>query len=219
MKVCVRVKVLKRFPPEKVGQSHMLKQDVIVADHTASIKVELWGEHIDTLEEGRCYELTNFHVKGYQSKKHLAQPKTNFRITPLTTDIKTTVPDAEHTIQNVQILGIAQLDHYKTCMQCKGRVEPMTPPLGKCTQDNCLMIQLYDLCQDQISARLYLRYLNAQGQSKKVVCAASGDVVHQLADLPRDQKVTMSDLLKARPIHQVKFLTERNVITHVLRIS
>ena len=32
-------------------------------------------------------------------------------------------------LQNVQIVGVPQLHSYNACLQCKARVEPLTPPL------------------------------------------------------------------------------------------
>ena len=111
--------------------------------------------------------------------------------------------DDEYTkIHDVQVIGVQQLDSYKSCLQCKARVEPLSPPLGKCTKDNCLMIQLFDLCLDQISACVLLRHYNKR-QYKHVTCSAFGDAVYQLANLPKDQPKTKADLLKSKQIHEV----------------
>ena len=34
------------------------------------------------------------------------------------------------------------VDIYKSCLLCKARIEPTTPPLGKCSKADCAMIQL-----------------------------------------------------------------------------
>ena len=87
-------------------------------------------------------------------------PKSNFEISP-TDNIENTVkplPDDDEytTIRDVQVIGVQQLDTYKSCLRCKAGVEPLSPPQGKCTKENCLMIQLFDLCPDQISACVLL---------------------------------------------------------------
>ena len=71
-KVSVHVKILRLLPAEQVGQENKIKRDVIVADRTATAKVVLWEEHIDSLQEGKSYSLKNIHVK---SKKHLSISK------------------------------------------------------------------------------------------------------------------------------------------------
>ena len=44
-------------------------------------------------------------------------------------------------LQNVQIVGVPQLHSYNACLQCKARVEPLTPPLRRCSKHDCGMIQ------------------------------------------------------------------------------
>ena len=54
--VTVDVKVLKVFEAE-TGDQNIIKQDVVVADHTCCTNVVLWEDHIDLLQEGKCYNL------------------------------------------------------------------------------------------------------------------------------------------------------------------
>ena len=49
------------------------------------------------------------------------------------------------TLQNVMVIGVPHLDIYKGCLNCRARVEPLTPPLGRCSRSECLMMQRYDL--------------------------------------------------------------------------
>lgn len=35
------------------------------------------------------------------------------------------------------------------------RVKPLTSPLGKCSKTECAMMQRYDKCTEQISAKLF----------------------------------------------------------------
>ena len=78
------------------------------------------------------------------------------------------------------------------------------------------MIQLFDLCPDQISARVLLRHYTKH-QYDHITCSAFGDAVYQLANLPKDHPITKADLLKSQPIHQVQFLTDKKIITFILR--
>ena len=85
-KISVDVKVLELSASEKVGPDKKMKRE---ADQTATSKVVLWEEHIDTLKKGRCY---TFHVKEFQSKKHLSMPKTDFEIIPIENIDNTVTP-------------------------------------------------------------------------------------------------------------------------------
>ena len=220
-KVSVNVKVLQLFKREEVGQDKKVKREASVADHTAATRVVLWEQHVDALQEGKCYNLKNFHVKEFQSKKHLSMPKSNFEISPIDNIENTVKPlpedDEYTTIHDVQVIGVQQLDTYKACLQCKARVEPLTPPLGKCTKENCLMVQLFDLCQEQISARVLLRHYTKR-QYNHITCSVFGEAVYQLANVPKDHPITKVDLLKSQPpIHEVQFLTDKKIITSILR--
>ena len=60
-------------------------------------------------------------------------PKSDFEIKPIN-NIENTVdppPNDEYTtLHEVQIIVVQQLDSYKSCLQCKACVEPLTPPLA-----------------------------------------------------------------------------------------
>lgn len=40
-------------------------------------------------------------------------------------------------INNVTIIAVPYLDTYKACIRCKARVEPLSPPLGRCSKSEC----------------------------------------------------------------------------------
>ena len=79
------------------------------------------------------------------------------------------------------------------------------------------MMQLFDLCPDQITARVLLRHLNDEGQYNHVTCSAFGDMVYQLANLSKNHPITKPDLLKCQQIHEMQFLTDKRIITFILR--
>ena len=97
-----------------------------------------------------------------------------------------------------------------TYRSCKARVEPQTPPLGKY---DCSMIQLFDLCPEQIMTRVMLRHLN------NVTCSAYGDTVYHLANKPKNYPVTKADLLKTQKLHEIQILTGNNIIAVVIRLA
>ena len=113
------------------------------------------------------YNLTYFHVCEYQSRKHRSIPKSDFVISAIA-KINVIYPPTETNeeectcINQVQVIGIPQIDVYRTCLLCRTCVEPCTPPCGKCTRPDCQMIQLFDLCPHQISTRVLLCYTNEE---------------------------------------------------------
>ena len=125
-----------------------------------------------------------------RSKPQKLSKKTEMRFI-IENTIKPLPNDDEYTtIYNVQVIGVLQLDNYKSCLQCRARVEPLSPPLGKCTKEDYLMMQLFDLCPEQITARVLLQHLNDEGQYDQVTCSAFGDMVYQLANLSKGHCIT-----------------------------
>ena len=49
------------------------------------------------------------------------------------------------------VIGVLHMDLHKCCPNCKARVEPLTPPLGRCS--SCQMMQRYDICSEMTSAK------------------------------------------------------------------
>lgn len=47
----------------EVGQEQKVKRDILITDHTATAKVVLWEEHVDTLRVGKSFK--NFHIKEF----------------------------------------------------------------------------------------------------------------------------------------------------------
>ena len=135
------------------------------------------------MRDGECYQLQNFIIRDYQSARYLSISKEGTEITSID-DIGTVAQqsNAEEviTLQNVTVIGVPHLDIYKGCLNCRARVEPLTPPLGRCSRSECLMMQRYDLCREITSAKLLLMY-ESEGKKKVIQCYAYDDVVHRMA--------------------------------------
>ena len=69
-KVIVTVKTIK--VNDTVQLSEKMKQDIIVADQTATARVTLWEDNVGAFNEGRSYILKNFVVRVYQSTSYLS---------------------------------------------------------------------------------------------------------------------------------------------------
>ena len=61
--------------------------------------------------------------------------------------------DEQWVINYVTVGGVPYFDTYKSCLQCKARVEPQTERLGKCSKMECMMTQRYDLCPQHSTAK------------------------------------------------------------------
>lgn len=115
--------------------------------------------------------------------------------------------DLMRQLVDVQIIGVPQLDEYKSCYICKARVEPMDPPLGRCSK--CAVMQRLDFCPGQWSAKVLVM---ASHDPKNVhTLHALGKTVSDLAGLPPDSTVTAEALLQAAPLAHITY-NEKNVI-------
>ena len=136
-------------------------QDVVVGDSTCTGRYTLWESDIGQLAEGKSYHLKRFMVKEYESKNYLS--KGQEALISTIEDIGNTATFEETmnksmTITEAQIVGVQQLDKYKSCLRCKVRVEPqpLDSGCGRCSKENCQMLQKYDVCPDQFYAKLML---------------------------------------------------------------
>lgn len=69
----------------------------------------------------------------------------------------------EITLQNVTIIGVPELDCYKTCLKCKASVEPSTSLLVEvCSQQSCKMMQRINVGPNYATAKLMIMYDDGQ---------------------------------------------------------
>ena len=217
--VIVEVKILSKTEPITVSGGKK-KQDVVIGDCTGTTKVALWGEYIDSLDVDESYRLAKFSVKEYASQKYLSMLRRGSEITQIDDigEVEQPTSSTVTEISNPEIIGVPQLDTYKACLKCKARVEPLTPPLGRCSKLGCAMMQRYDRCPTQVSAKLLVMWTGDQTGSNTQTLYAFGKIVSEIAgvDGEDDDSVSNTELLNSEPIVSMKF-NENNVITGFTR--
>ncbi len=157
------------------------KQDVLIADGSATAKVTLWEEHIGKLAENSCYKLQNFVVREWDATKYLSMTR-DFTVSSIPDIGKVQEADEYeeilHKLHNAHIIGVSNFDKYKTCLRCKARVVPSsTEGFARCPRAECMMLQKYDFCSEQLCIKMLLM---ANGQIQSL--SAYGKVVQDLAD-------------------------------------
>ena len=149
-KVTTVVKVLSKEEPVKL-ENGKTKQEVVVADSSGVMIVTLWEEKLDVLVISKSYKLTDFMIQDFNMTKNLMLHRQGSNI-----EVADIGPVQEHTqhlklensnhILNADIIAVKQLESFSTCVSCKGRVEPLTPPGGHCSRKDCGMFQRIDRC-------------------------------------------------------------------------
>ena len=146
-RVTVIVKVLSKRKAE----------DVIIADATGVMTVTLWEEKVDSLDLLQCYKLSQFLVRDYNMKKSLSLSRQGSKVESVTDigevaeDDKLSDSEVIDCISEADIVGVTQLGSFNACVSCKGRVEPLTPPGGRCSRSEGGMFQRIDRCSTQVS--------------------------------------------------------------------
>lgn len=149
-KVVVQVKAI--VVKEQVQITEKVKQDVIVANSAGSAKVTLWKDQVGCFELGRSYLLMDFLVHVYLSNKYISRGKgSELRliddIGPVAGTTVCSAVDEVTVLKQVTIIGVPELDSYKSCLKYKARVELLSSRLGCCSKADCKMKQRLDLCQ------------------------------------------------------------------------
>ena len=121
-------------------------------------------------------------------------------------DIGEVCPDVDETkttqIYNATIIGVQDLGSHKICIRCNARVEPTLSKQGRCTKQDCHMLQRYDVCPIQLSAKLLFMSnskmypLTAYGQTVKDLAGVEEDEVKEenLIEIPQLRSITFNDL-------------------------
>ena len=73
-RVSVYIKVISITKPLTVTGGKT-KQDIIISDATATSRLTLWEEQVNTLNENNSYYLSNMVVRQYKSQKYLSMAK------------------------------------------------------------------------------------------------------------------------------------------------
>ena len=217
-KVTVSIKVYEVKDPITISDKSM--QDVFIADKSSTARVALWEDNVGSMEQGRSYTLKNFVVRVFQSIKYLTMGGEGAELIPIK-DIGTVALqskaqdlDCEAVLHNVTIVGVLHLDTARVCLNCKGRVEPQTPPLGKCSRPDCQMMQRYDLCTKNTTGKLMLMY-ESEGQCKYTQVTAHGEQLQQIVGENND--LTPDLLLKSPRMESVTIFKNRKVLQKVHR--
>ena len=144
-------------------------------------------------------------------KKFLSMPREGATIVPIE-DIGKVEQESDSSefeivncLHDVQIVGVPQLHSYNACLQCKARVEPLTPPLCRRSKPDCGMIQRFDVCTSQVLAKLLLMYSTHDSGTRRYKSLHTfGSTIGEIANV-LDREVTATDLLTTAPFKTISY--------------
>ena len=114
-------------------------------------------------------------------------------------------------IKNVTVAGVPYFDTYKSCLQCKARVEPNSERLGKCSKPECRMMQRLDLCVQHTTAKLMV-LCEDEGVQKTAFAFTYGETVQKIAD---DGDVSVEVLTESGTFSSMTLLKDKDIIKEV----
>ena len=157
------------------------------------------------MDTSKCYTLEDFTVREYGGTKYLSIAKEGSKFYPIADigNIKTSQQsndDQDQTILNAVIIGVLQLDSYKSCLRCKARVESISDTLGRCSKADCAMLQRFDVCNQHSSAKLL-----CMSDSNTYSLYVYGSHVKELACVTTDKELTEETFLKAPKLSKITF--------------
>ena len=139
----------------------LAKQDVVIADPTAHIKVVLWGDHVNSLQLHQTYILNNVRVKTTKFERYLNTPRNeDFTViddAPFTTPVIEYQDEVETTSTvNGMILGVQNAIKSLGCNKCQKRTVDITAP-HKAVCQSCGFQQPPSTCTPFCTLRILVK--------------------------------------------------------------
>ena len=94
-------------------------QEVVIADGTGHITLNIWGEHVGKVEEGHCYEFKGLMVKEFYGSKCVSTSKDNCAIDEVDDIGATSDSTQQLQVSRVTMLvsAVEKLEMYNSCMK------------------------------------------------------------------------------------------------------
>ena len=177
-RVNVCVKVLEVYGITEVTKKgtwkSLEKQEVLVADHSDTIRLVLWEKDVCRLEKGKSYKLSSVNTRSFKERAYLSVSDcTSITAIDDIGDVAEQDPDEEHTLVGDDtftgdIVSVTSVDVYKSCMACSGKVElNHSGKLARCTKCHAMQKAITG-CVEAAVARVVLQGKGGKAELRKV---------------------------------------------------
>ena len=171
-----------------------MKQELVIVDPTASVKVILWEQFLDTLKEDQTYVFKNLRLKRENNgSMYLNTPKSDqFSFEECEEFAETVVQDIQ-LFSSVEvcasIIGVESISTYQACMKCGKKAVLKNGKILKC--EACQMLQKIA----PANKRWFLRCLfaNLINEEETISLAIFNENVKAMVDLI-PQPICLSDV-------------------------
>ena len=139
-----KVTGLKKITTSRNPNSQLMKQELVIVDPTASVKVILWEQFVDCLKEGQTYVFKNLRLKRENNgSMYLNTPKSNELSFEECQEFAETVVADVQLVSSVEvcasITGVESISTYQACLKCGKKAVAAHGKLLEC--ESCHMLQ------------------------------------------------------------------------------
>ena len=116
--------------------------DIHLADHTAVYRRVVWENHIEMIKDGKSYKFGNVTVRTFNAAKYISLGE-NCVIEEID-DIENVIDDEvpEDGVRRANVVKadiVGNVDTYKSCRSCNGKIIESDAPIGLCSKCNSKM--------------------------------------------------------------------------------
>ena len=206
-KVTIRAKVVKVQPPVQLAAG-LKKQEVTAADSTGVIKITLWEDAVNAVDEDVCYEFSNFTIRTYKHERYISMPKSSATIQEigdLGEVAEDDLPEADTVICDATVIA-AMINSYSSCVSgCGGKLACLSSEVSIC--EKCKLEQLTCKTATKTSATLHLL-----SRGEHYTLTGFHNILAAIVQPEED--ITTTNLLRASPF---TCHCENNVISSIAR--
>ncbi|XP_029209383.2 uncharacterized protein LOC114973125 [Acropora millepora] len=181
--VTVTAKVSRLHPPREIKSKNLELQEAMLVDPSATMKLVLWADFVDSVLEGNTYTFHNIRVnKDKQTGDiYVNTAKSGTTISPAQafTDVLPITPQMPNeyitTTTDGEILGVEKVASYLSCCKCNNKIEIVTQhPVVECS--NCHLKQKQSSCPKN----WYTQVLFQNSDDDKLSLTMFNDVLMQV---------------------------------------
>ena len=147
--VSIKGKVVSVFPVQEINIKNsgkkVKKMDVNLADHTGVHRCVVWEKQIALVEDGKSYKLNNVTVRSFNGTKYISLGENSLveeieDIGEVADDVNPEDGTGRAKVVKGDIVGIlGNVDTYKSCRSCNGKIIDTKAPIGVCSKCNSKM--------------------------------------------------------------------------------
>ena len=143
----------KKFQPTKTTFRNLLHQDILMAQGSHQIRLALWGDLVDKVEQDKSYTVSPVRIRTGDATFLTTTPNSEIMPSadvPVTLD-KLQDEDTQQTYMG-RLISVSSMSAYYQCPSCQHQVK--SPPEDDLlTCDNCRGTTLVDFCAKNVSVK------------------------------------------------------------------